>query len=174
MLGMVKGLALKYAMPGILVAVVLLVAALGWQTLRLGWAQSSLSKAKEVHATYVANAERAAREQETRYRQLERNYIEGKERADARLRQEQASHRRIADAFRAAHDGLRGDIAAFAAGSRRTEDSLAACRDDAATLGELLGGSLRAEEELAGAAEEHAASTRALLDAWPRQSMTAE
>jgi hypothetical protein len=72
---------------------------------------------------------------------------------------------RLADDLRAERDGLRGDIATFAAGS--AGDSLGACRDRAATLGQLLDSALQASERGAGAAERHAADVRALLSAWP-------
>jgi hypothetical protein len=84
--------------------------------------------------------------------------------ADERLRSE-----RIAADLRGELDRVRGDIVTFAAGrGSPAADSIAACRADAATLGELLEGALRADAAHARAAEEHATDVRALLGAWPK------
>jgi cytochrome c556 len=72
---------------------------------------------------------------------------------------------RLADDLRAERDGMRDDIADYVAGC--AGDSLAACSERAAALGELLDRALQADARSAGAAEEHARDVRALLSAWP-------
>lgn len=65
-------------------------------------------------------------------------------------------------------DGLRGDIARFAAGAASaSEDTLTACRNRATALGGLLEQALQASEECAGDGERESNKTRALRAAWP-------
>jgi hypothetical protein len=86
------------------------------------------------------------------------------------------------DSLRAAHDrdsvlanGLRQQLSTYAGGGS-SPDTLAAARDRASALGNLLGscnGLLQEGAglsiELAGAAEQHASDVRALESAWPHQ-----
>ncbi len=65
--------------------------------------------------------------------------------------------------------GLRGDIARYAAGgASAAEDTLAACRDRTAALGNLLGQALQASEECAGDGERERNKLEAVRGAWPR------
>lgn len=91
-----------------------------------------------------------------------------KERSERERFEERAKNdRRIADAV--ATDRLvRGEIANFARGAGAAEDSLSACRSDAATLGDVLGAALQAHAICSGHAETEAANARSLLAAWPR------
>lgn len=95
-----------------------------------------------------------------------------KERAERDLQSEKArNERRLADA-RATSDLVRDTIAEFARGQQPSSDTVAAASERAAELGRLLGESVQLQAELAGAAEDHAASVRALLNAWPTNKGT--
>lgn len=90
-----------------------------------------------------------------------------KERADRDLQTERArNERRLADA-RATSDLVRDQLSEFSRGQQSGDDTAAAASERASQLGSLLGESLQLQAELAGAAEDHAASVRALLKAWP-------
>jgi hypothetical protein len=95
-----------------------------------------------------------------------------KERAERDLQSEKArNERRLADA-RATSDLVRDTIAEFARGQQSGDDTAASISERAAELGRLLGESVQLQTELAGAAEDHAASVRALLNAWPTKKGT--
>ena len=78
---------------------------------------------------------------------------------------ELARSRRAADRLRTERDGLRLDIASYAAGP--SDDTPAACGQRAATLGALLDDALRTAAACAEGAEQHATDVRALRDGWP-------
>lgn len=95
-----------------------------------------------------------------------------KERAERDLQTERARNaRRLADAA-ATSDLVRDQLAEFARGQQSGDDTAAAASERAAELGRLLGESVQLQAELAGAAEDHAASVRALLNAWPTNNGT--
>lgn len=73
-------------------------------------------------------------------------------------------------ATRADNSKLRNQIDNFTSGAYRpaNEDSLAACRADAATAGRVLGEALQASGENAAANEVLGDSVRTLLEAWPK------
>jgi hypothetical protein len=166
-LGLVAGKLWLYAGGAV---IVLLGSGLVTQTLRLAASQTEVARLDKKAADVRAASQEIARVASEKYRALEQRRTEEKEQAERELI---ASERRGAQSLaaeRARSQRLSRDIAAFAAGASRpaAADSVPACRADAATLGNLLEGALRAEEDLAAAAEGHADSVRALLAAWPR------
>ena len=92
-----------------------------------------------------------------------------KDQADAKLRKEQATSAARLAAERAANSMRIKQLSDFAAGGRTADaDSIAACRERAASLGGVLGEALRASAECAGSAEDLAGGVRALREAWPK------
>lgn len=167
-MGIVK---LATGLPLAKIAAVALAASLvgvGVQTVRLARAQAALARAEAGHAQAVAAAELAARRQAEAYRFLEGELVRERERIDRERTQERRAQEARAAALRADRDGLRGDIADYAAGRAAAEDSLAACRERAATLGQLVEQGLRVQDELAAGAESAGADVRALLG-WARR-----
>lgn len=77
----------------------------------------------------------------------------------------QARDARIAALTRTA-DGLRSAAEKRAGGG--PDDSLTACRADAAALRDVLSGADSEAGRLAEAADRHASEVRALLEAWPK------
>lgn len=66
-------------------------------------------------------------------------------------------------------NGLRDQLRAYATGpADPAADSIAACRERAATAGRFVETGLPVQEELAGRAESCAADLRAVLRSWPR------
>lgn len=110
-----------------------------------------------VMAQHAADL-KAAREQESAWRRK----VDDANRA---AEQDRARHARIVAGLRADGERLRGAIAAFAAGG--ADDSAAACRDRASTLGRLLDQALRTGAECAGGAEAASGDLRRVLGAWP-------
>jgi hypothetical protein len=115
-----------------------------------------LATAAQVKAQLAATEAARATEQALQ--------IKVKEAEDAR-QQDNAKNARIASGLRADRDRLRDSIAGFASGP--AEDSADACRNRAATLGNVLATALRSAEECAGAAESLANDVRTLQRAWP-------
>lgn len=90
-----------------------------------------------------------------------------KERAERDLQSEKArNERRLADAM-ATSDLVRQQLADFARGDGADQDSAAACRSDASSLGDVLAVALSAHGVCSGHAEAEAANARSLLNAWP-------
>lgn len=85
--------------------------------------------------------------------------------SDARKRE--AALRRDAERARSELDGLRNAANAAATGGV-SEDSLAACRHDAAALAGVLGELGAEAQELARAADGHASDVKMLIKAWPK------
>gem|GEM_PF-6212188 len=81
---------------------------------------------------------------------------------------DRARHARIERALRADRDRLRDDVAAYAAGP--ADDSVAACRGRAETLGALLGDAVRTAAAAVEGAEQCSADLRAVLAGWPRRA----
>jgi hypothetical protein len=114
-----------------------------------------------------AAAEKTAREASDKYRATEAHYIKQLEESrNARLHDEMVNNRAIAQ-FTAERSRLLSFIRAYAGGGNPADDTLAAARDRADTLGSLLAEALRVQEELAGDAERESADARSLLAAWP-------
>lgn len=134
----------------------------GW---RLG---SEIQGLKTQHAQAVADANKLSLAASETYRRTEQEW--GKQRTEAQnaLRSEVDKNKRVAGEFAAYSLRQRTAISDFAAGGGPAHDTVAACRADAATLGDVLADALHREEDATAAAETHAASTRALLAAWPR------
>ena len=117
-----------------------------------------------------ATAAEAALKASTAYRAIESELARVKQEAESALNQERIKNARIAaDLARARteRDGLRDQIAAFAAGRGTTDDSLPACLVRAQALGVLLNKALQSGEGSAGDGESCEADKRALLRAWP-------
>ena len=135
-----------------------------------GWRlNADIERERTVFATTQRDAKDAALKESEENRHRERQWqdkVKGQQDALVSLYNatDAAMRGLIAD-----RDRLRNDIGQFAAGAGGAgQDSLAACRADAATLGDVLADALRREEDATAAAETHAASTRSLLNAWPK------
>lgn len=102
------------------------------------------------------------------YRDLEAAMTTVIRKADHDLQNERTSNQHAAAGLRAERDQLRVAFADYAAGGgAAADDSGAACRDRATSLGNLLVDGLQLQVELAQAAEDHAAGVRALRHSWP-------
>lgn len=131
-------------------------------------ATEQAARAKEKQAAAAAAAAAT-----TAYRAVEQAYMLNNEAASAAREKDRESNQRVVADLRRQLAGVRGQLAAFAtAGRPAAEDSLAACRDRASALGDVLAEALRVESELAADAEDRAADARALLEAWPRNAVT--
>lgn len=133
----------------------------GW---RLG---NEMQTLKAQHEQAVSKAALEALSASEAYRREEQRLNSKVKESEDALRKTVDDNARIAAGLLADRNRLRKSIANYAAGSDAAADTVAACRRDAATLGDVLGDSLQREEEFAGAAETHGASIRALLAAWP-------
>lgn len=142
------------------VALLVLSAAFG-----VGWrANGARWEAKYIKAESAWAHEREAQAEAARF-SLE-VWTKQKAQAEATYAKDiQARDARIAALTRAA-DGLR-DAAEKRAGGG-PDDSLTACRADAAALRDVLNGVDSEAGRLAEAADRHASEVRALLEAWPK------
>lgn len=145
-----------------------LVVSIGAMRLEVLSERQKFADARATWAEQSATSEREAREvAQENQRITARWHANQLEALNAQV-QETRRIERIAAGLRTERDRLQGDIASYAAGEHRTgDDSTAACRDDAAQLGELLGQALRAHGECSLAAEQHATDLRAVLASWP-------
>ena len=136
------------------------------------WGMHQKAKREAVtleFAEYRAVANEAAAQASEAYRRLEQALSAKVKEAQDALDKERKAHARIAadlQRTRTERDGLRDQIGAYAAADPAA-DSVAACRQRAATLGEQLVAGLSVQEELAGRAETCASDLRAVLGAWP-------
>lgn len=160
---------------GVAALVLALLAGIGVQTVRLSHSETELAVEKADRAEDVRRATQAALVQSESYRTLEQQLTKTKEDAEHVRIKDQAASAAVAAGLRAERDGVRRDLAAYAAGGggAAAVDTVAACRDRAAALGDALAGSLRTEEDLTDQLERRDSDTRSLLDAWPRMSITA-
>lgn len=150
------------------IAAAIVIFASGWMV--NGW---RLNAGMEMERTSFAQAQRDAKDsalkesEENRHRERQwQDKVKGQQ--DALVALYNASDRALRSLI-AERDRLRNDINQFAAGpSDPAADSIAACRADAATLGDVLADALQREEDVTAAAETHAASTRSLLNSWPK------
>lgn len=129
-----------------------------------------------VIAEMLADAQVRLAEEEGRRAALEEYWrLRLKEAQRAADQDRETNARRLA-AERAAAGELRDQLAAYAAGrSQAGADTLSACRDRAAALGDAVAGTLLpALARCAGVAEDHAGGVRALLDAWPTDGRLAD
>lgn len=133
----------------------------GW---RLG---NQLQTLKAEHNQAVAKAALEALTTSEAYRREEKRLVNKVKESEDALRKTIDSNTLIAASLLADRNRLRKSIANYAAGSDAAADTVATCRKEASTLGDVLGDALQREEGFAEAAETHSASTRALLAAWP-------
>jgi len=136
----------------------LAVVAVGVQSLRLAAMHADVAQREQAHAEAALLYAEAARQTEQAWA---KKLQEVQHARDAEL----ARAHRIGDGLRTDREWLRVDTASFAAGP--ADDSAAACRERAATLGRLLDDALRTAATIAGSAEQHAADVRALRASWP-------
>lgn len=116
-----------------------------------------------------ADARQAVAAEAQRVQALQEQWRLARQGADHERERERAANAARLAAAAADRDRLRDELAAAAAGGvTEAADSVAACRDRAATLGGLLGSALRASEQCAGEAEDVAAELRRVRAAWPR------
>ena len=173
------------AIAGSPLARIAVVAAVGCAVFIGGWAARGVTAARDVarleaqidraradHAIVVSRAASAALEMSEAHRRTEtdlRRRVQEASNAQAQERAALAS--RVAAADRAAA-GLRKQLDAFtcsAPSSPTAGDPGAASRDQAPTLGDILGPVLRDYRAVVDAAEDHAAGVRALLSSWPTE-----
>lgn len=152
-----------------LIALALALAGSHWWAYSKGKAADK-ERSDAVIATMVSEAEKKLNAANTLIRQQADAMQANRERADRERQTERLKNeRRIADAV--ATDRLvRDELAAFARGAGADQDSVAACRSDASTLGNVLGEALSAHRVCTASAEDEAANARALLEAWPTMS----
>ena len=154
-------------------AVAFLVTA-GVQTVRLSFVERALERvrlelgaARGAYEAARADAEEKARLVGVQYRAQEARFQRDKETAEAN----HAARLKAAEARAAvlARDNLQlrqlAEAVARGPAPGGAPDSLAACRDDAARLGQLFGEADAAAGELAAAADRHADEVRLLLEA---------
>jgi ribosomal protein S17E len=124
-----------------------------------------------VIADMQLDAQRRVTEAMAAYRSLEQAMNTAlREAQNARIKEQDSNRRVVAELARTRteRDGLRDQIAGYAAGGRNAaSDTVGACRERAKTLGRLLDDGLRVQEELAAGAEACGADLRAVLKAWP-------
>lgn len=167
-MGIISTVTRPWALYGALALSATLGAGLVWQTLQRAAAEVRAAHAERSIAQERETNERVARETTQEFQRLAnlwnaRQLEAYRVKADENLR-----NARIAADLRGELDRLHGDIAAFAAGEHEAAaDSLAACRDRAATIGHLLERALRSDARHTGAAEDHATDVRGLLATWP-------
>lgn len=182
MIGALLGLAGNIAGPWRLYAELAVVAALGaavgTQTWRLHSSEAAEAGAKAETSTVRAEwATQAAEGAKAGLKASEANRLitvelqRTKEEADHARQVERKAAATAAAGFAAERGRMRNQLAAYAlgpaGGSSAPVDTVAACHQRAAALGDGLASTLRAEEDAVGDLELSRADTRALLDAWP-------
>lgn len=154
-------------------AVLLLVCSvqLGVTRLHLAGARADTATARQALAEQQRAAAVAAQRQEAESRARETAWSNAVQEQQRALESERQRSARFAADLRAARldaDSLREPIDTFAAGGGAAVDTIAACRDRAAALGDLLAEALHAGEACAGDGEAESAKLRAVLGSWPR------
>jgi septal ring factor EnvC (AmiA/AmiB activator) len=91
-----------------------------------------------------------------------------KDKAEQDLQAERESNDKKLATLATGYSRLRNDLAAFARGPGPDKDSLAACRSEAGTIGDVLARALQAHGVCSNNAEAEAGNARLLLGAWPR------
>ena len=162
----------QWLLPVVGIAAVALVLALGVQTKRVAWAKAETQQLKDAWTLDRAQRTQVALDAATQYRNAEAAYqaeVKGAQDAYATL---QSRHARAIVASRdalAESGRLRGELAAYAAGSGGAPgDTCAPDRDRAAALAGLLAEALRADAESAASAENNGDALRTVLMAWPK------
>lgn len=122
-----------------------------------------------VIATMLRQADERLLAETERVRIVSRTLSMAREGAERARQIERNTNQKRLDAERAVADGLRQQLAGYAAGGGAAgDDTLAACRERAASLGLVLGDALRAHAQCTAAAEDLAGDVRAVLGGWPR------
>lgn len=122
---------------------------------------AEISKLRDDH-------QRAKDAQDARIEALNESFRLARQGADHDREKERAANAAALARVAADRNRLRDELAAAAAGGvEAADDSVAACRDRAATLGRVLGEALQAHAVCTGAAEENATGVRTLQRAWP-------
>jgi hypothetical protein len=161
---------MPYLWPAVAAAGVSLMLWGSVQTYRVRIAKAETVEVRNAMAVERANATAAALKAQTEYRALEAQMQAIKEQAQHEYDAAQTRNATALAAARAGADKLRNQLAAYAAGSgEASSDSVAACGQRAAALGQLLAEALRLDAERAADAEDSADAVRALLAAWPHQ-----
>ena len=151
----------------IAIACVAALAGLWWHGYKRGEATDK-QRSDLVIERMVADATKRLAEANDLIRQQTDAIQAQKEKAENELQTErQRQARRLADAV--ATDRLvRDQITDVARGPGSDQDTLAACRSDAAALGDVSDRALQAHRVCVEAAESEASGARALLAAWPK------
>lgn len=148
------------------ITIVALIAAVGVQTMRLGWARDALTLEKAERANETAARERVARQMAENNARLQAEHAAKQQETtrafnDALRAQELRNAALSADA-----DSLRDAVNCYAAGDCLTPGADTAshgtCSDRAATLGRLFGRADSLAARMAKAADRHADEVRAL------------
>ena len=148
------------------ITIVALIAAVGIQTKRLGWARDALTLEKAERANETASRERIARQMAEQNARLQAEHAARQQETtrvfnDALKAQELRNAALSADA-----DSLRDAVNCYAAGDCLTPGadtaSRGTCSDRAATLGRLFGRADSLAARMAKAADRHADEVRAL------------
>lgn len=159
----------KYLSAGLGVVVLVLVALLGVQTVRLAGAQAETFKVRSQWDAQRAEQESTARVAGENYRRREQELQDQLVEANHALQVEKDRGAAAAAGQRAADERVRHVIATYAGGGGQPPaPACAPERERAETLGDLLAEDLQLQDELAEAAEGASADVRALLAAWPR------
>lgn len=164
-----------YAWPAVAAVAAALLLAVGVQSHRVKVAKQETAEVQKAWTLDRANATAAALVETEKYRALEALMQSAKEQAQHEY--DAATTRnagRLATA-RAGADKLRNQLAAYASNaSSAAPDSVAACDQRAAALGELLARALQSDAGHASAAESNGDAVRALLAAWPHDADVAQ
>ena len=164
-----------YLLPGVAIVLAVALLAVGVQTHRVKIAKQATAEVQKAWTLDRAQATAAALVETERYRALETLMQSAKEQAQHEY--DAATTRnagRLATA-RAGADKLRNQLAAYASNASSTApDSVSACDQRAAALGELLARALQSDASHASAAESNGDAVRALLAAWPHDADVAQ
>ena len=148
------------------IAIVVLIAATGIQTMRLNWAKDALTLEKAERANETAVRERAARQMAEQNARLQAEHATAQQEALRAFNTALAEQERRAAAADADAAELRTAVECYAAGHCLTPGADTAtggtCENRAATLGGLFGRADTLAGRMARAAEKHASEVRAL------------
>ena len=154
------------ALPAVLVALFVSVAATGVQTVRLSNAQADLAEERRERAQERALAEAAANAALARNNALQAEHAARQQEATRAFNDALEAQRAAAAAAAADAHSLRDAVECYAAGRclGATADPITAgtCRDRATALGKLLTRTDRLAGRFAAAADRHADEVRAL------------
>jgi septal ring factor EnvC (AmiA/AmiB activator) len=166
----------RYAQPLLAAGAIAFLVAAGVQSVRLGYAQRTVAqleaKVAQLRADYDAERSKAAAERAAmleEYRSKEAAWSAEKEKANAEYQRNLQAERARAAALARDNQQLRQLAEAYARGpAAPADDSVAACRQRAAALGELFAEADREAGDMAQSADRHADEVRLCLAAWPR------